>query len=355
MAKSRAMTTKGRKILLFGLADAGKTSIHHRCFLNSQLADIEKNPPPPTLLMSVDSPQVPFLDEVLNLWDLGGQEGYIKSHLSDPQIFRNLGAIIYVVDVTNSEALPKAMAHFATVEDILSENEEQPIRFVFLHKFDPSQRKTYSRNLSIFLTELQPVLPSDTMYVSTSIYDESACTAITDVLYATFPVEVLRQAFSSNFLPDIYEKFNSEQLVKMSEQIGVNAVNQKIHEVFSSLGRALGKNLKISWSKILSGDMEFKTPPGGQFLTFEAFSGRQIAIKVDCPLSRQEIDEDFPIDVCLMTRGLLEGIVETLRLGKITEKETILHSKNEACKRCLFLVLPQKGLEARVVERSNEN
>ncbi|MFQ5977461.1 MAG: ADP-ribosylation factor-like protein [Candidatus Heimdallarchaeota archaeon] len=353
MAETAAMIPKGGKIILFGLAEAGKTSIHHRCFLQTELPDIEKLQP--TLLMSVDSPQIPFLSDEISLWDLGGQEGYIQSHIRDPQIFRSLRVIIYVVDITKTEALSKIKAHFSAVEKILIENKENPIRFAFLHKFDPDKRKNLARNLSIFLAELQTTLPPETTYVSTSIYDETAHNAITNVLYSAFPVEVLRQAFSNTFLPELYQKFSIEHLRKMAKSTGIEVINQRLFDVFNSLGRAIGKNLKISWSKIMAGAMDFESQGKTDYLEFEALSGRQIAISVDCPFVIQEIDENFPVDVCLMTRGLLTGVIETLRLGGLTEIETVHHNRDTDCKQCRFLVLAAKGLEAQTSGETEED
>ncbi|MFX0115242.1 MAG: ADP-ribosylation factor-like protein [Candidatus Hodarchaeota archaeon] len=348
MANLGAIIPKGGKFILFGLAGAGKTSIHHRCFLKTELPDIEKLPP--TLLMSVDSPQVPFLNEELSLWDLGGQEGYIRSHLSDPQIFRNLRVIVYVVDITSREAVSKVKTHFAGVEQILLEFSESPLRFVFLHKFDPDKRKELARNLTTFLAELQTVLPPDTKFISTSIYDDSAHNAITNVLYSAFPVEVLRQAFSNTFLPKLYQKFSTEKLISMVRDNGTDAVNQKLFEVFHSLGRAIGKNLKISCLKILTGELDFESTTKKEYIKFEALSGRQIAISIECPLEISENEGKFPIDVCLMTHGLLTGVIETLRLGELTEIETIYHNRETGCKSCRFLVLAAKGLEAQISE-----
>ncbi len=343
MPQSTSTALKGGKIILFGLAGAGKTSIHHRCFLKSDIEEIEKLPP--TLLMSVDSPPTPFLHEELSLWDLGGQEGYIKSHLSDPQIFRNVRAIIYVVDLEKRENLPKAKAHFASVEKIVNQNQEQANRFVFLHKFDPDKRKEFAKSLTIFLAELQSVLPPDTVYYSTSIYDDSACKGITNVLYSAFPVEVLRQAFSGMFLPELYQKFSTDRLQAMAgSSSGVQAANKKIFDVFTSLGRAIGKNLKVNWSNILKGISDFR-PSEGRYLKFESLPGRKIRIAVDCVFEEQNMD-DLLIDVCLMTQGLLSGVVGTLRLGEVEEEETMLHDKDKGCTKCHFLVHPLKGLES---------
>ncbi|MHA2499504.1 MAG: ADP-ribosylation factor-like protein [Candidatus Hodarchaeales archaeon] len=353
MADTGILTPKGGKIVLFGLAGAGKTSIHHRCFLDTELPEIEKMQP--TLLMSVDSPIIPFLEEELSFWDLGGQEGYIRSHLSDPQIFKNLKAIIYVVDCANRKALPKAKVHFASVEKILSENNEDPLRFVFLHKFDPDKRKILASNLSIFLSDLQTALPKKTMYLSTSIYDDSAQNAITDVLYSAFPVEVLQQAFSSTFLPEIYQKFNSETLYSLAKTSGVETVNQKLLDVFNSLGRAIANNLKISWSKILINKTKLESELKNDYLTFKTRPDRQIAISVKCPIEDFSIIKEYPIDVCLITRGLLAGVLETLRFGELTEIETIYHKGNSSPKQCHFLVLAPKGLEAHISSQAKED
>ena len=122
MADTGILTPKGGKIVLFGLAGAGKTSIHHRCFLDTELPEIEKMQP--TLLMSVDSPIIPFLEEELSFWDLGGQDRF--RFMQESYIIGAKGALL-MFDLTRMTTLD-------TIENwvnlLRSKNPDLPILFV---------------------------------------------------------------------------------------------------------------------------------------------------------------------------------------------------------------------------------
>ena len=85
------------KIVLVGLANAGKTSIYIRCFDNADHVRIRNLTP--TILFTTNKPKITFTEEFIEFIDLGGQKQYIKHHLENPSQFRNLRTVIFVVDV----------------------------------------------------------------------------------------------------------------------------------------------------------------------------------------------------------------------------------------------------------------
>ncbi len=173
------------KISFLGLAGAGKTSIYNKCFLSEPSEKALTTSP--TVLFKLSKPTIKIFGKEFQLvvFDLGGQESYLSSHLANNAIFKNLSAAIFVIDVGINELFEKAILFLGnSLERIYSLNHEFPIVAIFLHKFDPvrqSKLEPLAQEVKGIICEKLPEL-KDYIY-RTSLLDESVNEAMNDVLY----------------------------------------------------------------------------------------------------------------------------------------------------------------------------
>ena len=97
------------KISFLGLAGAGKTSSCNKIFYNEPLEKVLKTLP--TVLFKLSKTTCKVLDREFQrvIFDLGGQQSYIPSHLANDAIFVGTNALIFVIDVSDSELFENAI------------------------------------------------------------------------------------------------------------------------------------------------------------------------------------------------------------------------------------------------------
>ena len=104
-----------QKIAVFGLGNAGKTSL-----VKVLLHEFESFG---TLLPTkgVDRTQIPFFGREIYIWDFGGQEQYQEQYLNRAfAYFENIKYLFYVVDVQDIEKMQENIQYF---EEILRKHD----------------------------------------------------------------------------------------------------------------------------------------------------------------------------------------------------------------------------------------
>ncbi len=73
----------------------------------------------------------------LNLWDCGGQEGFMETYLESQRdhIFRNVEVLIYVFDIESAE-LAKDLAYYHDCLEAIMQNSKNAKVFCLIHKMD---------------------------------------------------------------------------------------------------------------------------------------------------------------------------------------------------------------------------
>lgn len=127
---------KDKKMLILGLAGAGKTSIYKVVFEGKEWWEVmDVNP---TRGIETYEHEITADESYkLHIWDLGGQKRYLEKYKDKvTQIFPESSAIIYVIDSSNAESIEKSIELF---DWVLSQSEdlcpETPI-FCLIHKTD---------------------------------------------------------------------------------------------------------------------------------------------------------------------------------------------------------------------------
>ena len=100
-----------KRILILGLDNAGKTSILLQMKENTFMPQSV-----PTIGLNIE--QVPFRDFNLTFWDVGGQATKLWKHYFD-----SIDGMIFVIDSTDRERIPKAKAELMRVtKDVSLQN-----------------------------------------------------------------------------------------------------------------------------------------------------------------------------------------------------------------------------------------
>ncbi|GAA5939710.1 hypothetical protein JCM10213_007770 [Rhodosporidiobolus nylandii] len=145
------MSSKSRKkVLLMGKSGSGKTSMRAIIFKSQLAADTRRL----GATIDVESSQIKFLGGLrLDLWDCGGQDSFMDSHLTaqSSTVFRAVHSLIYIFDAESPDLSSSDTHYFlkclralrdqnspsSTTSGAEGEKEsEGPTVFVLLHKMD---------------------------------------------------------------------------------------------------------------------------------------------------------------------------------------------------------------------------
>ena len=123
-----------KKILLMGLAGAGKTSILHSLRGEKKLTTFTEI----SATRGIDRVAFQALNSEFFCFDFGGQQSYIDQYLADfHKHIVGTSKLIFVIDVQAPEKYDPALEYLRKVSELLEEQEEEIDVVVFLHKWDP--------------------------------------------------------------------------------------------------------------------------------------------------------------------------------------------------------------------------
>jgi len=126
---------KIKKVLLMGLDNSGKTSILISLSKNCNILSFCSLKPTNRIAIT----NIETEEQVLNIWDYGGQEAYRKEYLEN--LGKNLelvDKIIFVIDVQDVERYNLALEYLKKIVEIIF-REKGKVKFsIFLHKYDPN-------------------------------------------------------------------------------------------------------------------------------------------------------------------------------------------------------------------------
>ncbi|MFX0101139.1 MAG: ADP-ribosylation factor-like protein, partial [Candidatus Hodarchaeota archaeon] len=72
-----------------------------------------------------------------NIWDFGGQERHLDSHLDDEKTFLGANKLIYVIDIQDEDSHEPALEYLKKIVEKIRKGGLEIQVSVFLHKFDP--------------------------------------------------------------------------------------------------------------------------------------------------------------------------------------------------------------------------
>ena len=120
------------KIALFGLGNAGKTSI-----VKTLLYEFEAfSSILPTT--GVDRTSIDFLGRELLIWDFGGQSMYRNSYLQNPLMhFQGIKYLYYIIDTQDIDKVDESVEYFTQIFNNCLEFCDNVQIYLFFHKIDP--------------------------------------------------------------------------------------------------------------------------------------------------------------------------------------------------------------------------
>jgi GTPase SAR1 family protein len=176
------------KILFFGQAGAGKTSIYKKYFINLPIEDILLTSP--TVLFTLTKPTIKIFDKEAQVvvFDLGGQSSYISSHLANDSIFASLDLALFVIDVAEPELFETALKYLEKAYERMELIcEKIPIIAVFLHKYDPARQEDLAPLAQQATQKIYATAPECSEYVyRTTLFDDSIKKAMDALLVKAF-------------------------------------------------------------------------------------------------------------------------------------------------------------------------
>ncbi|KAG5448366.1 Ras- GTP-binding protein A [Clonorchis sinensis] len=185
-----------KKVLLMGKSGSGKTSMRSIIFANYIARDTLRLGP----TMDVEHTHMRILSGlVLNLWDCGGQDGFMESYFVNQRetIFRNVEVLIYVFDIDNYE-VAKDLNYYRSCLEAVNQNSPGARIFCLIHKMDLVPENKQQEAFDGMRSRIEDVTkPIRCSCFATSIWDDTLFNAWSKILYELTPnVKVLESGLT---------------------------------------------------------------------------------------------------------------------------------------------------------------
>lgn len=160
----------GYKLLIGGLAEAGKTAVKRIFFLRHTTEEVDGL----SATLSYERLSITIKKTPITILDLGGQKIFLKRFLTtfSPFIFSSVITLVFLIDVSNRTTRNNAIQYFkACVEKLDNYSPEAKI-FVFLHKNDLVEDwPNYETIHHLLKEEFQVECKKDIRFFRTTIFN----------------------------------------------------------------------------------------------------------------------------------------------------------------------------------------
>ncbi|KAF2096204.1 GTP-binding protein GTR1 [Rhizodiscina lignyota] len=179
---------KQRKVLLMGKSGAGKSSMRSIVFSNYVAKDVRRL----GATIDVEHSNIKFMGNLmLNLWDCGGQDGFVENYLTHQRehVFSNVAVLIFVFDIESRE-FGMDVVSYETIIAALEECSPNAKVFCLIHKMDLVQARL---RLQLFEERAEHIraasghFQTKVDFFATSIWDQSLYKAWTQIIYFLIP------------------------------------------------------------------------------------------------------------------------------------------------------------------------
>ncbi|MFW9916953.1 MAG: ADP-ribosylation factor-like protein [Candidatus Thorarchaeota archaeon] len=176
----------GKKVLLCGLSEAGKTAIRSVVFGGKEAIEVRNL----GATLNYVRQFISLGDRQVTLMDLGGQRIFLDRFITkfSPFVFHNVATLLFVVDTFDSQRFESSKHYFIAALDRLNKYSPNALAFILLHKMDliaddpnKGQILEYLRNL------FQQDVERELTFYETTIYDDTIKEALHEVLEISFP------------------------------------------------------------------------------------------------------------------------------------------------------------------------
>ena len=161
------------KILIMGLDNSGKTSILISLSKDSNLLSYCSLKPTKGVKIQKYETQ----EELLSVWDFGGQEQYREEYLTNfKKYIDKVEKIIFVIDVQDVKRYEDSLNYLEDIINLLKHEDKMVELSIFLHKYDPNISEKIEKIEETIKTDLldkvKSLIPKDFRYeiYRTTIY-----------------------------------------------------------------------------------------------------------------------------------------------------------------------------------------
>ncbi|OLS21237.1 MAG: hypothetical protein HeimC3_36580 [Candidatus Heimdallarchaeota archaeon LC_3] len=184
----------GHKILIAGLAEAGKTATKRIFFLKQRAKDVDKL----AATVNYERMSVVINNVPITIVDLGGQKVFLKRFLTvfSPFIFSNVKALIFLCDVSNKTTRNSSVEYFENCIEKLQMYSPNAKYYVMLHKNDlVAHLPNYESVHEQFKEQFQRTSPQKLSFFRSTIYKpETVIDSFGRIIELTLP-ELSRSDF----------------------------------------------------------------------------------------------------------------------------------------------------------------
>ncbi|KAF1996412.1 GTP-binding protein GTR1 [Amniculicola lignicola CBS 123094] len=179
---------KQRKVLLMGKSGAGKSSMRSIVFSNYVAKDVRRL----GATIDVEHSNIKFMGNLmLNLWDCGGQDGFVDNYLTSQRtyVFGSVAVLIFVFDIESREFAADVVS-YSNIIRALSENSPSAKVFCLIHKMDLVQSRLRAQlfeERAAYIKSASEGFAETVEFFATSIWDQSLYKAWTQIIYQLIP------------------------------------------------------------------------------------------------------------------------------------------------------------------------
>lgn len=236
---------KQRKVLLMGKSGAGKSSMRSIVFSNYVARDVRRL----GATIDVEHSNIKFMGNLmLNLWDCGGQDGFVENYLTHQRkhVFGSVAVLIFVFDIESRE-FQADIANYAHIVRALGECSPSAKVFVLIHKMDLVQarlRGALFDERAEYIRAASESFRDSVDFFPTSIWDQSLYKAWTQIIYHLIPnagaiealLQQLARAISARELV-LYERTTCLMVTHVSR--GLEGRSNPFHDRFERISSIL--------------------------------------------------------------------------------------------------------------------
>ncbi|KAF2403103.1 GTP-binding protein GTR1 [Trichodelitschia bisporula] len=268
---------KQRKVLLMGKSGAGKSSMRSIVFSNYVAKDVRRL----AATIDVEHSNIKFMGNLtLNLWDCGGQDGFVENYLTHQRshVFSSVAVLIFVFDIESREPHTDVV-NYSNIIRALQEWSPSAKVFCLIHKMDlvqASRRAQTFEERTEYIRSASEGFRDTVEFYPTSIWDQSLYKAWTQVIYFLIPnastienlLEMLAEVIDARELI-LYERTTCLMVTHVTR--GVEASNpyidrfERISSILKTHKQSLAKHTGIPAGSANFAELQIKT---GRFMFF---------------------------------------------------------------------------------------
>ncbi|MFW9852171.1 MAG: ADP-ribosylation factor-like protein [Candidatus Thorarchaeota archaeon] len=177
---SKEKEHNGKKILLLGLTQSGKTSIIKTFFEGMTPEDTESL----DATIKFESNSYGFNDHKIQVYDVGGQIVYLEEAIekNKERIFTDVKSLIFVIELPNMSTYELSRQYLLRILKNVYLYSDNPETYVFAHKIDLISKEYRDEAVRVFKKYFAIEEVKKIKVFQTSIYESTSKKALKEIL-----------------------------------------------------------------------------------------------------------------------------------------------------------------------------